>query len=244
MVIKLATSYQISSKLIALLLTMVILGGFAKLGAADPTTQPLISESDITYVGRFALPGGGSTPATYDYGGYGMAFYKKPDGTKTLFVSGHVYGPGYYGQVQVPTDAQLKSASTGYSSLVKATVLQNISNAMEGHGNVENNGNPNWSMGILPYNNKLIMTAVNSYSGNNTGGHLVRDTMTLSGTGHVKPTTGLYAMTGGATQRAIAGYMFLIPQEWRALLGGPAMTGECCLSSHIDNLWRSCPYGF
>ena len=199
--------------------------------SADPTTQPLLQSSDITYVGRFGLPDGGSTPATYDYGGYGMAFYKKSDDTKTLYVSGHVYGPGYYGQVQVPADSQLKSASTGYSSLTKASVIQSIADAMEGHGNVENNGNGNFSMGIFPYNGKLIITAVNSYSFSNLGGHLVRDTLNVSGTGHVKPSSGLYSMTGGAPQRAIAGYMFLIPPEWRPLLGNmPAVTGECCLS--------------
>jgi hypothetical protein len=198
--------------------------------AVAQTTAPLMQASDISYIGRFALPNGGSEPATYNYGGYAMGFYKKPDGTKTLYLSGHVYGPGYFGQVQVPADSQLKPFSTSYSSLTTATVLQSITDAMEGHGNIENNGSPNWAMGILAYNNRLIITAVNSYSVNNTGGHVVRDTLTLSGTGHVKPTSGVYSMTGGANQRSIAGYMFPIPTAWRALLGGPAMTGECCLS--------------
>jgi hypothetical protein len=223
-------SYQRLVKQMALLLTVIMLGGFITPGAADPTTLPLLGESDFTYLGRFALPNGGSTPKTYEYGGYGMAFHKKTDGTKTLFVSGHVYGPGNYGQVQVPTDNQLKPASTSYANLFKATVLQGIADAMEGHADVENNGNPNWSAGILPYNNKLILTAVNSYSFSNKGGHLVRDTLTLSGSGHVKPQNGLYSMTGGASQRSIAGYMFLIPSGWRDLLGGPALTGECCIS--------------
>ncbi|MBT8440028.1 MAG: hypothetical protein KJO91_09895, partial [Gammaproteobacteria bacterium] len=146
MLISLYSSYHRSSKFAALLLTMTILGGLAVPAAADPMAQPLLSESDIAYVGRFALPDGGSEPATYAYGGYGMAFYKQADGTNTLFVSGHVYGTGYYGQVQVPSDAQLKSASTGYSGLVQATVIQKIANAMEGHGEIENNYNPNWSL--------------------------------------------------------------------------------------------------
>jgi hypothetical protein len=195
------------------------------------TTRPLLQQSDISYVGRFALPNGGSNPTTYQYGGHGLGYYKKPDGTKTLYASGHVYGTGYYGQVEIPPDAQLKPFSTSYSSLTVATVLQPIADAMEGRGAIESNGNDNWSMGILAYNNKLIISAVNSYTGSNTGGHIVRDTLTVSGTGHVKPASGgVYSMTGGANQRSIAGYMFLIPTEWRSLFGGPAMTGNCCLS--------------
>jgi hypothetical protein len=215
-----------STHMVGLIICIYLLGNVA----FSQTTLPLMQSSDISYVGRFALPNGGSSPTTYQYGGHGLGYYKKPDGTKTLYASGHVYGPGYYGQVQIPSDSELKPFSTSYSSLTVANVLQPIADAMEGRGNIENNYNENWSMGILAYNNKLIISAVNSYTGSNTGGHIVRDTLTVSGTGHVKPASGVYSMSGGANQRSIAGYMFLIPAEWRSLFGGPAMTGNCCLS--------------
>lgn len=41
---------------------------------------------------------------------------------------------------------------------------------------------------------------------------------------------GAWTRVGSIQAAAVSGYMGVVPTEWRTLLGGPALTGQCCLS--------------
>jgi hypothetical protein len=87
-------------------------------------------------------------------------------------------------------------------------------------------GNPTFIYGSLAYNNRLIIDAACSYGGSQTSSHGVRS-LNLSIVGF----QGWYPFSGAtATPRALAGPMTTIPAEWQPLFGGPALTGQCCIS--------------
>lgn len=194
------------------------------------STAPLIQQSDIIYLGAFALPAGTTYGASnFNYGGKGITPYHDPvSGKMTLFLEGHGQNPGNVAQVEVP-DTFVKSGN--WDSLPRATVLQNFSDVTEGGlGNVDptNQGNEFHLYGMLVYNNRLILGASNSYSFSQAVSHGV-SSLTLSKTGDFK---GWYSFASNvvATPRALGGPMTLIPPEWQSAFGGPALTGHCCIS--------------
>ena len=76
--------------------------------------------------------------------------------------------------------------------------------------------------GILPWQGRLVVSAYVYYdrSGLATASHYAGpDAASLAGPVRV----------GTDRVGMVAGYMGVIPQEWRALLGGPALTGQCCI---------------
>lgn len=205
---------------------------------ADPTTAPLIGASDITFVGKFAVDNGGSGCSTFSYGGYGLSFYKDAQNRKTLFMGANGQNGDCAGQIQVPSDANLKSAATAWSSLYQATILQPPAvftrdtagaNRLNDSDLDSGNGNPIVPQGFLVWNNRLIVTLQNSYSFNQTATIAAKSSTTINAN-NLGQTWGFQGTTGSANARAEAGYFIVIPTEWRALLGGPVLTGSCCWS--------------
>jgi hypothetical protein len=80
--------------------------------------------------------------------------------------------------------------------------------------------------GSLVYNNHLIVSAYSYYDadGSQELSHFASST-DLSQTGDI---AGPYQL--GDWAGIVSGYMGLIPPEWQASLGGPALTGQCCIS--------------
>ena len=76
--------------------------------------------------------------------------------------------------------------------------------------------------GILPWAGRLIASVFVYYDGGHgaVASHYAgADAASLAGPVRV----------GTDRVGMVAGYMGVIPQEWRALLGGPALTGQCCI---------------
>lgn len=231
---------QVFSQPLAAVFSIAALLQFQSIAIADPTTQPLVQAGDVTFVGKFGITNANIGCQGFSYGGYGMSFWKDGSGRKTLFMQGHDYRPECAGQIQVPADPQLKPATTSYSNLTMGTVLQapavysidsSGGNRFGGAGLDSGNGNPIAAQGFLVYNGRMIITAQNTYSFNQSVSIASKGSTTLAARDF--SSLGFQGFSGvTANPRAASGYIFLIPQEWRGptLFNAPAMTGNCCWS--------------
>lgn len=202
---------------------------------------PLIYRSNIVYQGIFALPSSNSNPVytqdeigvtRFGYGAEAMATYKNPTtGKLNIFISGHVGSLGTVGQIEVP-DRFGNASISDYKALPVAKMVQktkditlgDISNPSSTLG-YDSNG-PS-SRGLLPYNGKLIYSAVNwySYTQNASHGAAALDfTLDNYWSGFKKPTGAV------ANIRSIAGAMSLLPNDWQNDLGSVALTGASSTS--------------
>lgn len=187
----------------------------------------LIQKEDIQYKGAFALPSGGKRYGAtfFGYGGGAITPYTDSSGVKTLYLRGHDQYPNNIAQIKIPA----LGTGAAFSSLKRAEVLQNFYDITDGQATVlgKTLGTTMYVGGLLPYNNRLISNVYGFYDGlgRQTASHGVSG-FNLAQSGDFK---GLYKL-GTTGAGFVSGYMTLIPQEWRAALGGPALTGNCCLN--------------
>jgi hypothetical protein len=192
--------------------------------SAAPTSAPLVQQSDVTYLGAFALPKGQIGQSSFEYQGRAVTPYTDPvSGKKTLFVGGK---DGYVARVEIPANLV---RSSNWSSLPVASIVQTFGDVTDGRlGSVDpaQQYNATFLQGLLPFNGKLIVGASNSYSATQQVSHGVSG-LDLAPQNDFK---GWYSMNSQAPPRAVGGPMTPIPAEWQSLLGGPALTGHCCIS--------------
>jgi len=192
-----------------------------RVALAALSDQPLVQQSDIVYKGSFSVPEGdgvgcnGSTGAhCFTYGG---VFGYNPN-NNSLFMHGHAWVGGA-GEVKIPPN---------FSST--ATLLQNIYDVADGKqvdpGEVNGQGP---SFGFV-YNNRLILSGSTYYDADGTQ----VNTHGVSGFNFSLPNdfNGWFRFdpSTAANPRSLGGYMTNIPTEWQSVFGGPALTGNCCLS--------------
>lgn len=189
--------------------------------APAPTAEPLLYPSNLVYIGSFRLPNGPTNQTTFAFGGDGLGY----DPThNALFITGHTWYQ-YTGEVSIPTPVN----TTNVSALPTATLLQPLTDALEGNIGAINPGDTASLRigGYLVYNNTLIISAYTYYDGNASqiASHFIRP-LNLSTTGQVQ---GPYRV-GPLYPGFVNGYMTSVPTEWQSILGGPALTGNCCLN--------------
>ena len=78
--------------------------------------------------------------------------------------------------------------------------------------------------GILHYGGAMYLTTYGDYD----AGHSMR-TSHWSGAA-LNAMSGPDAISNDINPGLVAGYMAVVPAEWRALLGGPVLSGQCCIS--------------
>lgn len=188
-----------------------------------PQDLPRLQASDMTYLGAFALPPGYFGGSSFDYGGHALApYFDESTSTQTLFMEGHAQRGGFVAQVRVP---RRLVKSRDWEALPVATVAQEFRDITDGKLDQidPSNPNPKFVYGLLPYNGKLIVGATNVYSASQEVSHGVSG-MTLAETNDFR---GWYAFNRrvAAPPRALGGPMTVIPREWQASFGGPALTG-------------------
>jgi hypothetical protein len=197
---------QRHSRLLTLLGAAALLA--SSLVAQAQTTQPLVRQENLVYKGSFRLPtvsGNG-----FNYGGTAISYNAA---NNSLFVVGHVYDQEM-AEVSIP-------ALGG-----TATVLQALRDPVGGKlGNIGGTGSRRLG-GSLVYNNRLYVTGFVFYDADNA-----------QRTSHFNRALSLTDSTvngpisvGSQGAGFYSGYMGTIPAEWRSLFGGPALTGNCCLS--------------
>jgi hypothetical protein len=173
---------------------------------------PRLTSANLTALGSFNVPGNirvGSANSGFEYGGAAIAFNPA---NSSLYMVGHDWDQ-FIGEIKIP-------ALGG-----TATLLQGPTESLAGKG--DSVGPGTWKIGgNLIYNNKLYVTSFLFYDASNvqTLSHFSRPLTLSSGT--VTGPSRVGSMSGGF----YSGYMGLIPTEWQAALGGPALTGNCCLS--------------
>lgn len=181
----------------------------------DPTAAPRLSPADIVYLGGFRLPAEEVDGASFSFGGSPLAFNPAND---SLFVG--VRG-GSIAEVTIPTPV----SSSRVEELPFAAFLQPFREPTEGRlRDVANEGA--YVSGLLVHEGRLYGSAVIYYDANNVQ-ELTHFSRSLKLTeASVK---GMYRVGDKGKAGFIAGYMAAVPAEWQTALGGPAVTGQCCI---------------
>lgn len=204
----------------SLLITLL----FLLLPAGAAAQEGLLYKANMTYSGAFSLPLGTFGGSSFDWGGHGLTPYYDPaSGKNTLFLEGYAPYPGFVAQVEIPASFVI---SDTWEDLPLATVLQNFHDITDGHWSSLANDTA-FVYGMLAYNGRLIVGASEFYDGDysQVNSHGVSG-FNLSVTDDFQ---GFYPMSGAANARSKGGYMTTIPYHWKTPLGGPALTGNCCL---------------
>lgn len=197
----------------------------AQVPNSQPTTQPLLQANNLTYLGAFRLPitnTGGNYGFDYADAG-GIAFNPA---NNSLFITNHVY-ENKFAEINIPVIIN----SNNLDSLNRSVQIQNLADVTEGNmSKFGLNGSvvPNPSLGgSLVYGNKLIGTVYDAFdAGSNAKLSHYTHSLTTTETGTFR---GMFKV-GSLNAGFYGGYMASVPAEWQPLLGGPAITGQCCIS--------------
>jgi hypothetical protein len=205
------------------LLRYLVLGAAAFVNSpalAQSSSAPLLYKQNLTYVGAFRVPDGGDDTSTLNFGGRALSYNAA---NNSLFITGHDH---HQTSAEISIPALVNSSNL--SDLNTATYLQTHRDATEGRLSQVNPSDDNGQKvgGHLVYGGKLYVTGYSTYDGAGTqsGSHFVRP-VSLSTSGQVQ---GPYRV--GSDAHYTSAYMALVPPEWQAALGGPALSGNCCQS--------------
>jgi len=188
---------------------------------AAQTTAPLLKQSDLVYQGAFRLPQLSADENSFAWGGTSLGYNPA---NNSLFIRGHDNAQRT-AEVKIPALVN----SSDISRMVTATILQSLTDATEGKLSSINPLDTNGQKvgGYLVSNGNLYISGYSFYDGSGTqrSSHFVRP-LNMSTKGQV---LGPYKV-GSSYPGYYSLYMTQIPAEWQSLLGGPALTGGCCLS--------------
>lgn len=198
--------------------------------STDPSTLPLLTVDSLQYVGGFRLPAESVNGDSFSVGGRPMAF--NPAGN-SLFIGSRA---GRVAEVSIPTLVN----SADVNALPFASFLQPFADPTEGHLS-EVSGEPVAIDGLMIHDNRLYGTAVIYYDANNT-----------QGVSHYSRSLQLNQLSFSGWSRVwesgkagfVSGLMALVPAEWQARLGGPAVTGQCCIPIVTRTSWGPAAFAF
>jgi beta-glucanase (GH16 family) len=187
--------------------------------APAPTPPPsgAFNLNSLQYQGAFRFPKGSGNDV-FEYGGTALSYDPTRDG---LFAVGHDWYQRL-AEISIPTPST--GSSTG--SLPTASFLQNFSNPTNGTLIDPDSNETEKIGGTLVYNNQLLVNEYSYYDGDGDAfasmfkGDLNLSTSDMQGpykVGDMNP--GFYSL-----------YMALVPASMQSAVGGPAVTGACCLS--------------
>src|SRR5579872_2355645 len=181
------------------------------------TALPLVHASNLVYQGAFLLPAQTSDTDTFSYGGTAPAYDPSRNG---LFMVGHDW---YQLTAEVSIPKLVKTKSLG--RLPQARFIQPFADATGGLNKDAGSGTTKVG-GQIVYGGRLYGTVYIYYDATNsqTVSHWARSSTSLrSGTAR-----GLYRV-GNAGAGFVSGFMALVPAVWQKALGGPVLTGQCCI---------------
>lgn len=204
-------------------------GGTAEGGAAG---TKLLQEDDLTYLGAFRVPQEDYNSPEYsgfNFGGTALAY--NPQSSSLLLVGHNWYQ--LTAEVSIPEPV----SSTVLEELATATVLQPFADVTE--GNLSNIGADGAAVdtsgvyvgGLLVHGDTLVGTAYGYYdAGSVVALSHFTSSLDLAAEGDF---AGMYAVGAAPSipnPAFVDGYMADIPAQWQSDFGGPALTGNCCLS--------------
>jgi hypothetical protein len=192
---------------------VVVLGLLASLLAAPSAlAAPRLRASDLRYQGAFLLPAQVSDEKTFAYGGTALAYNPLH---RSLFAVGHDW---YQLTAEVTVPRAIRSSRLG--GLRRSRFLQGFRDATDGRGDGNKVG------GQLVFRRRLFGSVYVYYdaAGEQVRSHWARPSTSL----RRGRATGLFRV-GSVGAGFVSGYMGEVPRAWRRLLGGPALTGNCCI---------------
>ena len=180
-----------------------------------PQSSGRLSFDQLAYEGAFRVPAE-SNGESFSYGGQTLAYNPASD---TLFVSSlH----GKVAEVSIPAPAK----GTLPEQLPVASVVQPFRDPADGRlKDIAESGAV--LSGLLVHEGRLYGAGVIAYDATNAQrvSHFGRS-LDLAR----NEVTRIHQVGETGKSGFVAGYMASVPQEWRAALGGSAVTGQCCIS--------------
>jgi hypothetical protein len=191
--------------------------GAASLRAA-PRGGRLLRTRSLAYVGSFRLPPPQSDRKTFDYGGTALAY---DPGLGALFAVGHA-------QFQLTAEVSIPRLGRArrVARLPRARYLQSFRDATDGLINGPSSCCGTDVGGQLVLGGRLYGSVYVYYDATDSQvrSHWERPSTSLT-RGRAR---GLFQVgTQGAGY--VSGWMAAVPPEWQRALGGPAITGNCCI---------------
>ena len=201
-------------------LTAIIVVGFQwsnnalSAEATDPLTLPRLAFADLSYVGGFRLPSTG-TGGHFGYGGTVMAYNPARN---SLFINSFT---GKVAEVEIPTPFK----TTDVTQMPFTKYLQNFYDPTDGHFHELATSDANLA-GLMVHGDRLYGTGSVYYDASNSQrvSHFSHST-NLAQSSFI----GMSQVWETGKTGYVAGYLANIPSEWQPLLGGPALTGQCCI---------------
>ena len=201
------------------------------------STEPLLYQSNLQYVGAFRVPDGTIGASSFSYGGSAITYNPA---NNSLFAVGMPYDQAI-AEIKIPSSIV---NSTNLNNLPVATVLQPFTSILPRIPN-----NPSYMSsggyeaigGLMVDNGQLIGTAFNTYdaSGSAMVSHFELSSLNLASAS----VSGLYqvgTMGGGF----VGGYMTPVPSEWQSALGAPFLTGQGALNIITRTSFGPDAFGF
>lgn len=192
--------------------------GIKKTPLEIATKLPLVRFRNLKYQGAFRVPGDTINGTSFHYGGTAIAY--NPD-KNSLYMVGHDHHQKV-AEVKVPKIIN----SRNLVDLQTGKFLQNFHDFADGKMVDVTDSHPKVG-GLLIYKKQLYGTVYEYYDAANrqTLSHFVSQ-LDISQPNDVK---GPFKIEG-ARAGFVAGYMAEIPLIWQKPMGGPALTGQCCLA--------------
>jgi hypothetical protein len=173
---------------------------------------PLLEQSDLSYTGAYRVPNADNLGNSLGYSGHALGYNPA---NHSLFFGGHDWDQKLC-EIGIPGVIDLNHTGS---------ILQNCTDVTEGCLDQIDVDTVKLG-GTLVYNGRLVVAAYSYYDadGNQELSHFA------SGTNLSQPGDILGPYPLGDWAGIVSGYMGIIPLEWRSTLGGPALTGQCCIS--------------
>ena len=196
----------------------------------NPSTLPRLSSDGLQYLGAFRLPANDSNGDSFSIGGRQMAFNPV---SRSLIVGSRA---GRVAEVSIPNPVR----SADVNALPFATFLQGFSDPTEGRlSQISTDGVA--IDGLLVQNNRLYGTASIYYDALNTQrvSHYAHS-LQLSQPSFV----GWSSVWDASKTGFVSGAMAVVPAEWQSVLGGPALTSQCCIPIVTRTSWGPSAFAF
>lgn len=179
----------------------------------DPLQMPLLQGGDLRYLGMFTVPerDGTGRPDERDALAWGGSAIGIGPDAKSLYFGCHDWH-SQLARVSVPEMGAVAQV------LQPCAAIKNLS--------AINPSDPNKKVlgGSLGWKGKVVVSAYSYYDGGGTAqaSHFVTGADLASFQGPYR--------VGKENPGLVGGYMGVVPAAWQSLIGGPALTGLCCIA--------------
>lgn len=176
-----------------------------------------IEQLQLVYEGAFRVPPGPTDESSFDYGGTALAFDPI---RRSLWLVGHDHHQ-LVAEISIP---DIRRGVASIDGLATAGLLTPFFDILGGRRGLIGEGTSKIG-GLLRDGQDWIVTAWLFYDGS---GEQTLSHFRVSRSGLV---SGPFQLGADKRQAGfVSGYMTDVPREWVGPLGGPALTGQCCVN--------------